>query len=595
MLEFLPRLLLEKRADADRAKMVHDYRYARGLEKETWEEAHKPHYQGRLLKDNERVVGKGGNSAVVDKEHYAQTLRDMSEYADAHPWQVYGMYPAVAGGAALAGLGGAAAASAGLPATLSAIGNEARMLASTVRNPLAAAGAPRWVGPAVATVGAVGPHVVRALPSDAVDKVPQVVKDDLGYLRYVSPFHGLATSGAVTAGVAGMPLLMQGARNYVNNYGKVRSQDSIPVSIAKALPGEALELAKDRVVESAREMFGDKVEQAKEFGQKTLDRAATVAGEYANRGLAAAVKGLEYTQMGAEKAIELLNRGQLMWDEIPPELQGVILSVGTDKIAPWAFDRILSLKYPDFDMDAAVENVNDFYNRIVQPTKERFGGEPGKDYNAENYRSDFVKDLGIAQHSDVFKPVYGWSSNTDLRNKVHMNKPTLARIVEQFPDAVEYVLAHEGTHEQNNDTPAFGLGRAHSGVSKDEQGKLDEAYGFDAKSMKPFYPAQGAKARKALAAMEEATSNREFRLALDRMFREQLGRSPDVDEFIRMLDSMPDKELQRFREEAPVFNGYIEDWRKRVPKLDRKQLEAWRRALREVASNAAAQRNGVLV
>lgn len=121
----------------------------------------------------------------------------------------------------------------------------------------------------------------------------------------------------------------------------------------------------------------------------------------------------------------------------------------------------------------------------------------------------------------------------------------------------------------------------------------DAAYGFDADMMRKFYPMQGRRARRALAEMEEATSNREFRRALDTAVEQSTGEKPNIDSFVQMIDQMSDDELQRFRQEAPVFNGYVDEWRKRKPVLDKMELDAWRKALKEVAFNGASRYDSV--
>ena len=560
---------LVKKADADRNRMVRANRVAAGLESK--EPAPMRDSAGRALKPGMKVIGKGGNRMFVTPDELKRLHDDRARFAKEHPLKYYGAYPMAAGGAALSG-----AAAASPAATFAAVRPMARAASKAfdvVDNPLALARMPRWVGPAAGVTGALGPHAIRMLPDDKYAKVPGPVKKNLKYLRWASPLRGLGLGLASDIGL-GYALdhpekAVDTTVTLANRYAGHNDTQISGNPVNDVLLGIGKDKAKDKIkgklsgiVDVARERLG-KVQG----GVKDISRNL-------------------YSQLPGDmaKVVDLLNEGKIAWDSLPEDTRGAIVSYAGPYLSQKAIDGLVALKYPKFDLDSTVEDVNDFYNRVVVPTKERYAGTPGKDYDDRNYRKDFVKDLDVHQDVKAFAPVYGWSSPMDIRNGVHLNRPPLYRTMARWPDIIDSVITHEATHEQNNDTPSLGIGRPHSGVSRREQDIADRAYGFDADAMAPFYPKLSSRRRELFGKMEEITTNREFRRAIDREITRQLGHPPSVDEFVSWVDKASPEELRRLRADN-VFSGYAEAWRRKYPRLSPKQIEAWRRALKEVAYN----------
>lgn len=301
-----------------------------------------------------------------------------------------------------------------------------------------------------------------------------------------------------------------------------------------------------------------------------------------------------------DKVVPTVQKGvdtaEQFWNDLPEETKADIGGFAAQKATQMAFNKAIGLAYPKFKLDDAVNNVNTFYNDIVLPTKQEFAGVPGKDYDDKYYTPDFMKDkANVAQKVMFGAPIYGYVSPLDVKNKINLNRPTMRQAIKKFPEMLESVLTHEGTHLQNRDAP-FILNMAtktHGGVSDVEQKKLDEAYGFTPAMMGKMYGMAPHLGR--IGKMEEATVNREYRKALYDKLKTQLGHNPTYDEFKEYVGNLTPQEVeQTYRDN--VHNGYMDLHRQDHKKpLTPAQIEAMRRAWLEVARNngSAGQYSGM--
>lgn len=185
-----------------------------------------------------------------------------------------------------------------------------------------------------------------------------------------------------------------------------------------------------------------------------------------------------------------------------------------------------------------IDDVNTFYNNIVLPTKQEFGGVPGRDYDPKYYVKDFPKKVGTRYFDGL--NASGYASPRDVFNTVHL----------QSTVGGPSVFVHELTHLQNRDAPFF-LRRlpifrnyapvAHAGASPQEDRTLTRAYHFGPSALQAGYGKKHRDVKHGL--MEQATTNREYRYKIWKDLSKQLGHPATYDEFKQHVRSMPQNEI----------------------------------------------------
>ena len=201
-----------------------------------------------------------------------------------------------------------------------------------------------------------------------------------------------------------------------------------------------------------------------------------------------------------------------------------------------------------------IQDVNTFYNTIVLPTKQEFGGIPGKDYDPKYYVKDFPLKTKV-MYDNPGDSFGGYVSQDDLRNKAYLSP--------RFnDDTTRSMFVHELTHLQNRDFPykwrryvPFGTLVPHSGASAAEDRKLLQAYRFGREAVGPFYEDKEDITQHYLN--EQATTNREYRYALWRQLSSRLGKPATYEEFKKYITEMPQTEILN-NLDLLLPNGYME-------------------------------------
>lgn len=454
------------------------------------------------------------------------------------------------------------------------------------------------IAPFVATAGGAGPHVLRALPKETLDKIPDAVKSNLAELQIVSPVQGLLSryiAGKLTDYALSDPLrtaelagkAVDAAASTAGNY--VENSKDVPV--VPTIAGYKISAgggAKDKIREKAESMPGEIAggvlerlpEKAREI---ILDTKRKLSDLYNEHGPEAKEK--------LDEILAKVEKARAAFNEIPEPFRSAIQTEFERSV----FDAAVKLTYPNYDISGAVADANDFYNEDVLPRKQMYAGEPGKDYDPRYYVGDMMADnANIVQDIRKNIPIYGYTSPMDVGNKIHLNTPRLMDMLKLYPEMLGSTLVHEGTHLTNRDSPyllRFGA-KPNSGLSDAERRKLKDAYGFDDSMMRLFYGPQPKKVLDLHANAEAAAVNREFRYAVRNVLKEQLGRNPTFEELNEYIDGLSTEDIENvFRNN--VHNGYVDYMRSRTGgRIDRRKAEALRRAWKEVARNGRGYGNG---